>query len=52
MHEAGVAVLPRTSFGIKNECEQEEYIRFSYATSRENIINGLKRIKGTVEGRK
>ena len=52
LHEAGVAVLPRTSFGIKNECEHEEYIRFSYATSRENIINGLKRIKAAVEGRK
>ena len=38
LHEADVAVLPRTSFGIKNKDENDEYIRFSYATSRDNII--------------
>ncbi len=45
LHKADVAVLPRTAFGIKNEGENEEYIRFSYATSRENIVKGLGRIK-------
>ncbi len=45
LHKADVAVLPRTSFGTKNEGENEEYIRFSYATSKENIIKGLERIK-------
>jgi Aspartate/tyrosine/aromatic aminotransferase len=49
LHEGNVAVLPRTSFGIKNEGETEEYIRLSYATSRENIAEGLKRIKKVIE---
>jgi aspartate aminotransferase len=49
LYNANVAVLPRTSFGIKNEGEDQEYIRLSYATSKENIINGLKRIKKAVE---
>ncbi|MCX7779580.1 MAG: pyridoxal phosphate-dependent aminotransferase [Negativicutes bacterium] len=49
LHEGNVAVLPRTSFGVKNIGETEEYVRFSYATSRENIIEGLKRIKAVVE---
>ena len=42
---ADVAVLPRTAFGLKNGCEKDEYIRLSYETSKENIIEGLKRIK-------
>ena len=45
----GVAVLARTSFGKKNENESEEYIRLSYATSKDNIVEGLKRIKKAVE---
>ena len=49
LHKGNVAVLPRTSFGVKNTNEQEEYIRLSYATSRENILEGLKRIKQVVE---
>jgi len=49
LYDANIAVLPRTSFGIKNEGEDQEYIRLSYATSKENIINGLKRIKKAVE---
>ena len=49
LHEGNVAVLPRTSFGVRNVGEKEEYIRFSYATSKENIVEGLKRIKQLVE---
>ncbi len=49
LHEGNVAVLPRTSFGVKNTGEKEEYIRLSYATSRENIVEGLKRIKKVIE---
>ena len=49
LHRADVAVLPRTSFGVKNVGEKEEYIRLSYATSKENIIEGLKRIKNLLE---
>lgn len=51
LHEAGVAVLPRTSFGVKNTGEKEEYIRLSYATSRKNIENGLKRMKKAIENK-
>lgn len=49
LYEAGVAVLARTCFGKKNEGENQEYIRLSYATSRENILEGIKRIKEAVE---
>ncbi len=49
MHKADVAVLPRTSFGVKNVGEKEEYIRLSYATSKENIMEGLRRLKNLLE---
>jgi len=49
LYEAGVAVLARTCFGKKNQEEDQEYIRLSYATSRENITEGVKRIKKAVE---
>ena len=49
LYEADVAVLPRSAFGRKNTGEEHEYIRISYATSRENIIRGVKRIKDAVE---
>jgi len=49
LYEADVAVLARTCFGRKNREENQEYIRFSYATSRENILEGVKRIKEAVE---
>ena len=49
LYNANVAVLPRTSFGVKNIGESQEYIRLSYATSKDNIIGGLKRIKKAVE---
>jgi len=44
LYDAGVAVLSDIHFGFKNEGEGE-HIRFSYATSEENIREGLKRIK-------
>ncbi len=46
--EAGVAVLARTCFGRKNPGEDQEYIRLSYATSQENIREGLRRLKGVL----
>jgi aspartate aminotransferase len=49
LQKADVAVLPRTSFGVKNAGEKEEYVRMCYAVSRENIIEGLRRIKNLVE---
>jgi aspartate/methionine/tyrosine aminotransferase len=51
LHTGHVAALPRTAFGVKNSGEKEEYLRFSYATSRENIVSGLTRIKDALEAR-
>lgn len=48
LHQANVAVLPQTSFGIRNENETQEYIRLSFATSKGNIIEGLDRIKKAI----
>ena len=49
LYEGGVAVLPRTSFGEINKGETEQYLRLSYATSREQIEEGLLRIKSIIE---
>lgn len=49
LHDAGVAVLARNCFGMRNDGEAEEYIRLSYANSKENIIEGLKRMKAAIE---
>lgn len=49
LYKRGVAVLPRTCFGQKNVDENDEYIRLSYATSEEIIIEGLKRMKAAIE---
>lgn len=50
LHNADVAVLGRTCFGQRNQGEKDEYIRLSYATSKEDIQEGLERIKKAVEG--
>ena len=44
LNEAGVATLPGTSFGEYGE----GFIRFSYATSLDNIKEGLRRVKEAV----
>ncbi len=44
LNEAGVATLPGTSFGKYGE----GFIRFSYATSLDNIREGLKRVEEAV----
>ncbi len=44
LNEAGVATLPGTSFGKYGE----GFIRFSYATSLDNIKEGLKRVEEAV----
>ena len=41
MHEAGVAIVPGTAFG-KN-CN--DYVRFSFACSQDNIVNALENLK-------
>ena len=41
MHEAGVAIVPGTAFGKTSE----DYVRFSFAASQDNISNALENIK-------
>jgi len=48
--DKGVAVLADIHFGNKNPGQTQEYIRFSYATSKEDIIEGIKRLRKFVEG--
>lgn len=49
LHEAGIAVLARTNFGSRNLGEDEEYVRISFATSRELLMEGLRRIRARIE---
>jgi aspartate/methionine/tyrosine aminotransferase len=46
----GVAVLADIHFGKKDPNETNQYIRLSYATSKENIIKGLEIMKKVIEG--
>ncbi|MFA5108491.1 MAG: pyridoxal phosphate-dependent aminotransferase [Candidatus Micrarchaeia archaeon] len=41
----GVAVLADTHFGRHNHGDHDHHIRLSYATSKDNIINGIARMK-------
>jgi len=41
LHEVGVAIVPGTSFGKK----AEDYVRFSFAASQDNISKALENIK-------
>jgi aspartate/methionine/tyrosine aminotransferase len=51
LYDAGVAVLSDIHFGERNMGEGE-HVRFSYATSEENIVAGLKRIEDYIEEKK
>jgi aspartate/methionine/tyrosine aminotransferase len=51
LYDAGVAVLSDIHFGHRNKGEGE-HIRFSYATSEENIKEGLSRIKRYIQANK
>lgn len=44
LHEAGVALLARSHFGSRDPGEREEYLRLSFATSMENLKEGLARM--------
>jgi len=46
LQEGGVACLAGTSFGAHGE----GYLRFSYANSIENIEEGVRRVRGVLEG--
>ena len=50
LDEEDVALLARDFFGHKSPDETQEYIRFSYCVSEEDIKEGLARIKKFVEG--
>jgi len=52
LYKGNVAVLSRTCFGKRNQGEDQEYIRLSYATSRHGIEEGLKRMKEAIENKK
>ncbi len=41
LYKAGVAVLPRSSFGVRNVGENNEYVRLCYAVNEKEIIEGL-----------
>jgi aspartate/methionine/tyrosine aminotransferase len=45
MHEAGVAIVPGTAFGKTST----DYVRFSFAASKENIQKALEKIKKMLE---
>ncbi|MBI5525015.1 MAG: pyridoxal phosphate-dependent aminotransferase [Deltaproteobacteria bacterium] len=49
LFEAGVAVLARTCFGSRNRGETDEYVRFSFATSKDLIVKGVAIMKDYVE---
>jgi aspartate/methionine/tyrosine aminotransferase len=48
--DKGVACLADIHFGEKNPGQTEEYIRFSYATAKDEIVEGMRRVKAFVEG--
>lgn len=48
--DAGVAVLARTCFGDPNEGETDQYLRLSFAASKEALAEGLDRIRRAVSG--
>lgn len=49
LYDGNIAVLARTNFGPRNEGEDQEYIRISFATSRELLREGLRRIRSVIE---
>jgi aspartate/methionine/tyrosine aminotransferase len=48
--DKGVACLADIHFGGKNIGQTEEYIRFSYATAKDDIVEGMRRLKEFVKG--
>ena len=45
LEKADVAVLSRIYFGQKNPEERNEYVRFSYCVSYEDIVEGMNRLE-------
>jgi aspartate/methionine/tyrosine aminotransferase len=49
LYDGNIAVLARSNFGVRNEGEDQEYIRISFATSMELLREGLRRIRSVIE---
>ncbi|MHA1792218.1 MAG: pyridoxal phosphate-dependent aminotransferase [Promethearchaeota archaeon] len=49
LDKCDVALLSRTYFGSKPPEEKDQYVRLSYCISREQITEGIKRIKDAIE---
>jgi aspartate/methionine/tyrosine aminotransferase len=49
LYDGNIAVLARSNFGVRNEGEDQEYIRISFATSMELLSEGLRRIRHVIE---
>ena len=49
LYDGNVAVLARTCFGPRNAGEDQEYVRISFATSRELLREGLRRMRAVNE---
>jgi aspartate/methionine/tyrosine aminotransferase len=47
--DRGVACLADIHFGGKNKGQTQEYLRFSYATSKNDIVEGMRRLKESIE---
>ena len=47
--ESGVAVLADIHFGRRNSGDVDQHIRLSYATSKNNIVEGVARMKRAIE---
>ena len=47
--EANVAVLSRSCFGPRVPGETQEYVRISFAASRDQLAQGLRRIHAFME---
>ena len=52
LFKGNVMTLARTYFGKKNAGEKDEYIRLSYATSKDNIKKGMERIRKALADKK
>ncbi|MGV3719992.1 MAG: pyridoxal phosphate-dependent aminotransferase [Actinomycetota bacterium] len=51
LYDGNIAVLARSNFGVRNEGEDQEYVRISFATSMELLREGLRRIRALIESR-
>jgi aspartate/methionine/tyrosine aminotransferase len=49
LYKAGVAVLGQQCFGTRLKEENQEYIRLSYVSSKEDILEALRRVEAALE---